>query len=190
VTRTNGNGSGIGPPPTATAEANLIAKGKARKKWLMLIDAYISNGGNKNKAAETVGYAPSTATGIFKDKWFKERLAARQMELAEKFGMTAEKTVRETARIAYADPLKVFNPDGTLKPIHEIDEDTRAAIASIKVKKVGMDSEGKPEYEYEIRFWDKVSALDKSHKHLGLYEAENSQKNIIPVVLGPGDENL
>jgi phage terminase small subunit len=60
-------------------------------------------------------------------------------ELAGKCDVTAEKVIREVAALAFSDVRKLFNTDGSLKLIHELDDVTAAAIASIEVDEIKAD---------------------------------------------------
>jgi hypothetical protein len=44
---------------------------------------------------------------------------------------------REIARVAYADPRRLFRAEGTLVPIVELDEDAAGMIAAIEVDEDG-----------------------------------------------------
>jgi phage terminase small subunit len=69
-------------------------------------------------------------------------IAQKQKELAELAGkcdVTAEKVIREVAALAFSDVRKLFNTDGSLKLIHELDDVTAAAIASIEVEEIKAD---------------------------------------------------
>jgi hypothetical protein len=55
-----------------------------------------------------------------------------------------------------------------VKPPHEWDDATAAAVASVEVvEKDGAD--GKPVRTYRVKTWDKNSALEKIAKHLGMF---------------------
>ena len=60
--------------------------------------------------------------------------------------ITHEMVVKEMGRIGFSDVRKLFNEDGSLIPIHMLDDSTAAAIASVEV-------DGKPEKDgaYELR---------------------------------------
>src|ERR1700722_16107662 len=76
---------------------------------------------------------------------------------------------REIARVAYADPRRLFRADGTLVPIVELDEDAAGMIAAIEVDEDSRTT--------RVRMWDKNQALEKALKYLGLYERENTQRS-------------
>src|ERR1700674_87653 len=89
--------------------------------------------------------------------------------------------LQEAARIAFSDPRKLFREDGSLKAITEMDDNTRASIASIEIvenfKTIGgrvVKVEGKADeksYIKKVKFWDKNSALEKLMKHLSMFTA-------------------
>lgn len=96
-------------------------------------------------------------------------------KLEREAGISMERTLKELARIAYFDARKLFNADGTPKPINDLDDDTVAALAGLEVASVGNAEVGIGQVmKYKIA--DKNSALDKCMKHLGLYERDNRQK--------------
>lgn len=81
--------------------------------------------------------------------------------------VTREKLLREIGRLAFVDPRRLLREDGTMLPLHELDDDTAAAIASVEV-----DEYGKLKY----KLWDKGAAQEKLAKVLGVYEKDNEQK--------------
>lgn len=50
--------------------------------------------------------------------------------------LSTERVLRELARAILADPRKLYDDKGRLKPIHSLDEDTAAAIASLDVDEI------------------------------------------------------
>lgn len=82
-------------------------------------------------------------------------------------------------RVALFDPRSIVGDNGVLLPLDQMPSDTAAAIASIEVEEQ-YDGEGKDRKwigrTTRVRFWNKVDALDKTMKHLGLYGQDNRQK--------------
>lgn len=105
----------------------------------------------------------------------QEAIRAGKAARAERVEIRQDKVLTEIARLAFSDPRSAFNADGSLKPIKEWSDELAASIASIKVKRVLED--GAQTEVAEVKFWDKNSALEKAAKHLGVYEADNKQKN-------------
>ncbi len=82
--------------------------------------------------------------------------------------VTVERVIREIARIGFFDIRKLVNSDGTPKPLHELDDDTAAAIAGLEVARVGNDLVGVGEV-LKFKIADKNSALEKLGKHLKIF---------------------
>ncbi len=91
----------------------------------------------------------------------------KQKEIASQCEITAEKVLRAISAVAFSDVRKLFHEDGSLKSIHELDDATAAAIASIEVDAAGVR---------KIKIWDKNSAHERLCKHLGLFREDNGQK--------------
>jgi phage terminase small subunit len=155
------------------------SKTAAQLRRAAFVEAYITNGGNATEAAISAGYSAKTAYSaggrLLKDVDIAAAITARRGVLIEKFELTTERTLREIARLAYFDPRKMYNADGSLKAIHELDDDTAAGIAGIEVDEI---KDGKVVIGVTRKFkqWDKNAALDKAMKHLGQYEQDNLQK--------------
>ena len=72
--------------------------------------------------------------------------------------LTPERLMAQIALVAFADVRRLFNPDGTLKPICELDDDTAAAL-SVEVE----DGSAKRTAKLKI---DRVAALTLLGKYL------------------------
>lgn len=88
-------------------------------------------------------------------------IAKASADIAERAGVTAERIIKERARIAFADVRKICDDKGMVLMPHQLDADTAAAIVSFKV-----DAEGRIEY----RFAGKDPSLAALEKRLGLTE--------------------
>lgn len=141
------------------------------------------NGGNATQAAIFAGFAPHSAevTGAKLAKRYQLREAARTHEqtLLEKSRLETERVLEELRRIVFADPRKFYNADGSLKSVVDLDDDTAAALSSLdvdeikegrgsKMRVVGMTT--------KIRMHDKLAAIDKAMRYLGLFEKDNRSK--------------
>lgn len=89
--------------------------------------------------------------------------------------LRADAVLREVARVAFADVGDLFDGQGNLLPIRDIPLDTRKAIQSVKVtggRLTGRPASGRRRSRTaeiaEIKFWDKLAALEKLCRHLGL----------------------
>lgn len=97
-------------------------------------------------------------------------IAEGRAERSERVGIAADRLLQELARVAFFDPRKAFNDDGSMKPLSELDDDTAAAIAGLDLAEI-RDSEGQPiGVLKKIKIADKLVALDKLARHLGLLQ--------------------
>lgn len=102
-------------------------------------------------------------------------VAKRMADRAKRTEIDQDRVVLEIARLAFSDVRRLF--DGTrLKRMDEIDDATAAAISSVKVstRQIG---EGEVEHIAEIKLWPKTPAIEMAGKHVGLFGADNAQKN-------------
>ena len=102
----------------------------------------------------------------------------------------------EYARLAFLDIRKAFDEGGNLIPIHELDDDTAAAITGLEVdKKVSKmtDENGEPLVEshlHKIKFSDKKGALDSLAKCLGMFADGSVTVNVNGTPLPEQDRAL
>ena len=126
---------------------------------------------------ESLHSAPySQGQRLLKHVEISGQLADVAQKVAEIAGLTAECTLKEAARISYFDPRRLFHSDRSLKQITEMDDDTRAAIASFEIDERKVDGVvvGRTT---KIKLWDKIRALEMGMRHLGLYERHNTQQS-------------
>jgi phage terminase small subunit len=121
----------------------------------------------------------------------KAEIAARRQAQQNRTRMRADTALREAGRLAYSDPLYLFEDDGvTLRNIRAIPVDTRRAIAEIKTRRervekrpAGTITADCPEcgFAHDVpaevhvtydtiayKLWPKPKGLDKVFAHLGL----------------------
>jgi hypothetical protein len=68
---------------------------------------------------------------------------------------------------------RLYHDDRTLKNVNDMDEDTCATVASIETEEKTIDGVDVGRTT-KVRFCDKIAALDKAMRHLGLYERDNA----------------
>lgn len=87
--------------------------------------------------------------------------------------LTAARVEEELRRIALMDPIDLFvkfkgRRTFTLREIHAMDPETRACIASVKVRTENLTSGDNAQDEtVEIKLWNKLDALALCAKHFG-----------------------
>lgn len=164
-------------------------------KQTLFVQEYLVDA-NATQAAIRAGYSARTARSIGEENLTKPDIAAAidkaMLERAARTGITAERVVQELANLAFFDPADLYTADGTLKPITDIPSAARSAIAGLDVTEL-RDSDGQPVGRaVKLRLVDRLGALDKLMRHLGLYEdkvtlkgdAENPLTLLVKAVQG------
>lgn len=145
---------------------------------------------NATQAAIRAGYSLDTAKEQGCQNLTKLNIQARISELkaalSEETQITQIQVIKEIAKVAFGDIANLFDGSGALLSIHDIPEDARRAIASVKTyeEKSAFGEETITQGVIrEVKQWDKLKALDMLSKHLGLYEKDNTQKKPEPISL-------
>lgn len=159
------------------------------------IEEYIVDG-NGTQAAIRAGYSRNTANEQASRLLAKINIRAEverlQQEAAQRAGVTLDWIMERYKRIANADIRKAFKPDGTLKAVHELDDETAAALSGIDVEqlKAGVAEIGRTT---KVRRWDPTKALDSLTRMLGGFKdrVEHSGavaiENLVNASLGAED---
>lgn len=102
----------------------------------------------------------------------QELMDARSARLA----LTADRTMAEIGRVAHADIIDLYDTNGAMKPVRDIPQDLRRAIAAIEVDELfEWRGEGKERtqvligYTRKVKFWNKPDALQLEGRHLKLF---------------------
>lgn len=156
----------------------------AAERKAHFIEAMIANGGNQKQAAITAGFSEKTAASqasrLMKDVNVLEEIDKRRKALGVKYKLDTESVLQQLANLVYADPRKVFGPDGCLLPVSEWPDEVAAMVSSIEVDAL-YEGQGKERRQIgvtqKVKFWDKNSAIEKAMKHLGQFEKDNKQRN-------------
>lgn len=159
------------PKPVKASRVMLVLQDRIRA----FILAYLKNGRNAGRAAREIGYndkrAQFAAHRMMKRPEVLKAIKAHDEEQAAVVGLTVNRTLREVARIAYADPIKLFHEDGSLRHVRDMDPEMRGAIQSIEVERRNGRTIGK------IKLYNKNDALEKAMRHMGLYNKDNEQRH-------------
>lgn len=130
---------------------------------------------NATQAAIRAGYSERTANEqaarLLVKVGIQEAIQAGRQAQQRRTQITADATLREIARVAFSDIRKLFRPDGTLKLPHELDDETAAFVASIETDEsvIQIDESSKiTTLTRKVKLWNKLDALGKLVKHLGL----------------------
>lgn len=125
--------------------------------------------GNATRAAIAAGYAASSAhvTGakLLKNAKVAEALDSQKERRLGKLELTADRVLLELERLAYYDPGKLYDADGNPIPVHLLDEDTRRAVASVKVER----KRGSASVTLDIKMADKGQNLERLGRYFKLF---------------------
>ncbi len=131
---------------------------------------------NATQAAIRAGYSKKTAGQIgerlLRNVEIQRALSLRMKKREERTEITQDRVLKEFARLAFFDPRKLFNGDGSPKPICELDDDTAAALAGLDIME---EFAGTGEdrvfigYTKKYKIADKKGALDSVARHLGMF---------------------
>ena len=127
---------------------------------------------NATQAAIRAGYSAKTAYAIaeklLRKAEIKQAIQEAMKARSDRTEITQDRVLQELARLAFFDPRKMFHGDGSPKAIHELDDDTAAAISGLDVVNVGNSEIGIGQVlKYKIA--DKGAALANAMRHLGMF---------------------
>jgi phage terminase small subunit len=150
------------------AEAVIMASKALNPKQEAFVNEYMISF-NGTKAAVKAGYAPAsaavTASRMLNYDNVIEALAERRQEANQEAGVTQAMVIKELAKIAFSDVRNVLGEGGALKDPSEWDDDTAGSVSSLEIA-----SAGDMATIHKLKTYDKVAALDKLARHLGLFE--------------------
>ena len=134
------------------------------------------------KAAIRAGYSEKTARSIGSRLLTKVDIIARidilRAEVEKKTEITQERVLKEYGRLAFFDIRKLYDENGNLIHITELDDDTAGAVTGIEIAREGFGKKTEdeaPTYIHKYKFADKTKALDSIARHLGMFEKDNEQ---------------
>lgn len=145
---------------------------------------------NATQAAIRAGYSVKTAneqaSRLLANVKIQTKIAKAMAERSKRTGVNQDRVILELARIAFANARDIINTeDGSIRA--DATEDDLACIQSVKVKTMNGDK-GYSE-EREVRLHNKMEALEKLGKHLGMWNDKIDLNIALPVVIS-GEEDL
>ena len=164
---------------------------------------------NASKAAIRAGYAATTArhqgAKLLSNGNIAAAVTAGIALRSHRAEVEAEAVLAKLWAMANFDIRKLFNADGSMKAITELDDETALGVVSIKVVEL-KDGDGNVRgYSKEARLVDLRAVLVDVGRHLGMFDAklrisgdkENPiallirqvQGNALPVVADPVDDD-
>lgn len=127
------------------------------------------------KAAIRAGYSAKTAHSagprLLEHVGVAKAIDEAMAQRAERTRITADRVLRELARIAFSDIRALFDEKGALRNVADLSDDEAAALAAVEVSEIfegrGEDREHVG-YLKKVKLWDKKGALELAMRHLGL----------------------
>lgn len=124
---------------------------------------------NATQAAIRAGYSRKTAGSqgfdLLKKPEIAEEIRKKSEKIQEKVGFTAEMVIQELGRAVFFDPRKLYNADGSLKRVVDLDDDTAGALTGFEVTEA---ADGVPLFTKKVKWLDKNTAITTAMKHFGL----------------------
>jgi phage terminase small subunit len=132
---------------------------------------------NATQAAIRAGYSEKTAneqgSRLLANVKIASAVAEAQAKRSERTHITQDMVLAEIAKIGFSDLRKAVAWSGqtvTLKNSEELDDDTAAAVSEVALTQSGL----------RIKMHDKLSALEKLGKHLGMFGGEGGGDGDVP----------
>ena len=131
---------------------------------------------NATRAAIAAGYSPKTAgqqgSRLLKNAKVFTEIAGKTKERIARLEITADNVLHELARLAFFDPRKLFNPDGSSKHITELDDDTAAGLGGFQMIEQfegSGDNRKHVGYLKKFKIADKGQNLERLGRILGMF---------------------
>lgn len=154
----------------------------------VFVDEYLKDL-NGSQAYIRAGYkargnsAEVNASRLLRNAKVQAAIAERMKAREQRTEITQDRVLKEFARLAFFDPRKLLNDDGTPKPINELDDDTAAAISGLDIEEANENRGVVRKYKIA----DKKGALDSVARHLGMF---NDKLNVTHSFSEMTDEEL
>ncbi len=131
--------------------------------------------------------ARANASRLLTKANIQEYIDEKIKEREQRTEITQDMVVNELAKIAFFNIKEIYDSNGTLKNIKDINEKTSGAISSVKTlqkagaMRISLETDGKddtPPIEHiqeqtvEFKTNDKVKALELLGKHLGMFKEQ------------------
>lgn len=137
---------------------------------------------NATQAAIRAGYSEDTAGSQAHDLLKKPEIYSLISELRAKIsdnnGNLVQRVIDELIKVGFSNIQDYISTGNEVRDLSLVDSGKASAIAGVKKSTTtfgdGNGNEGVKEV-VEFKMWDKISALEKIGRHLGIFEKDNSQ---------------
>ena len=128
---------------------------------------------NGTQAAIRAGYSPRTANEqaarLLANASVADAVAAARQLRAERVQVEADDVLRQVAHMLFVDVRRLVDDQSRPIPLHLLPDDVAAAIQSVEITD---HAHGRT---FRYRLADRVAAVDKLMRHLGLFSLDNRQ---------------
>jgi phage terminase small subunit len=114
--------------------------------------------------------AKTVASRLFSKVHIRKRIDELRRARNKRLEISADRVLEGLAKLAFSDSRNLFDSDGRLKPIHELDPDDASVIGGIETfHKVIGDEGGGVAVVTKIKIADRGQNLERLGRHLKLF---------------------
>ena len=162
--------------------------GKLTDKQEMFCKEYLIDL-NATQAAIRVGYSVKTAEAqssrLLTNVNIQKRITELKESRSNRIEMTSDGVLKELKNWVEGDYTDLMML--TAKQIKELAPEIRRLITGFKRTTRRIPGTDEEEIQIEIKFIDKIKAMEMISKHIGFYEKDNSQSNKQPIIISLGE---
>lgn len=134
---------------------------------------------NGTQAAVRAGYSEKTA-GVIADEnlkkpYLKKIIADLKEKLRIKCGISAAEVIEELRKVGFSNVQDFIDTDNTIQDISKVEKQKAAAVAGIETSE-STSKDGTVTVNTKFKLYNKVDALEKLGRHLGIFEKDNQQQ--------------
>lgn len=146
---------------------------------------------NATQAAKRAGYSERTAneqgSRLLANVKVSAAIAEAQAKRSKRTEITQDRVLAELAKIGFSDLRNVLTNSGAITDVQDWSDEFAGAVASVEIVRRSsgeFDDDGKPipEFVHKIKTWDKLSALEKLGKHLGMFGGDGGAQEDAPAL--------
>lgn len=126
---------------------------------------------NGTQAAIRAGYSKKTAQQISSRLLLNVVIRQIIEQKLQKHDITADRVLQELSRLAFSDLRSLYNPDGSLKPVHEWSDDAARAVAGVESEEIFEGAGQDRKYVGDlakVKLWSKPQTLEVLARHFKL----------------------
>src|SRR5271154_1633474 len=160
-------------------------KGPMTPKQDRFVAEYLANGLNAPNAAIAAGYSERTArqqgSRMLSNPEVAAAVSGKTTQLMGRLEITADMVLQEIGKLAFFDPGKLFNADGSMKQISEIDDRSRASLAGFDVCEL-FEGSGDEKHAFgllkKVKFVDKTRNLEILGRYFKMFNGDRDDLEI------------